>query len=261
MSATQPATRLPNDDDVRLYGFTVGHVDMALSYFLAGEAGQIKVPVTAYLIDHPKGLALFDTGLGARYQRPAGAPAEGIVDLTEGETIDCRLRAIGVDPADIRWIVVSHLHVDHCGGNPYLPNATVIVHQAEYDYGYAEGEGDPLYDKADFDTGQPFLKIAGEYDLFGDGTVVVFPTPGHSPGHQSAAIRTAGAEVVLAGDCCCLRRTLDDLRLPEHCHDADLFLSTLKNLAGMERRGAIIMPSHDPEFWATIPKGVPLALR
>ena len=259
MAAFQtPMTPRMPDDGVRLFGFTVGHIDMALSYFLPGEPGQINVPVTAYLIDHPKGLVLFDSGLGARYQRPVGAVMDGIVDLVEGETIDGRLRAIGVDPADVRWIIVSHLHVDHAGGNAYFPNATVIVQEAEHQYAYNEGEADPLYDRSDYDTGQPFRKITGEYDLFDDGTVLVFPTPGHSAGHQSVKIRTDGAEVVLAGDCCCLRRTLDSLKLPEHCHNADLFLSTLKTLARMEQQGATVFPSHDPDFWSKIPKGVPI---
>ena len=247
-----------SDDGVRLFGFTVGHVHMDLAYFLAGEAGQIVIPVTAYLIDHPRGLALFDSGLGARYERAAGTPMDGIVDLVEGETIDCRLRAIGVDPAEVRWIIASHLHVDHAGGNAYFPNAAVIVQEAEHLHAFTHAEGDPIYDRSDYDTGQPFLKINGEHDLFGDGTVVVFPTPGHTPGHQSAKIRTNGCEVVLAGDCCSLRRSLDDLALPEHCHDADLFLSSLKMLAGMERRGAIVFPSHDPEFWSKVPQAAPI---
>ncbi|MBO9499257.1 MAG: N-acyl homoserine lactonase family protein [Novosphingobium sp.] len=245
-------------DGVKLFGFTVGHIHMDLGYFLAGEAGRITIPVTAYLIDHPKGLALFDSGLGARYARPANTPIDGIVDLAEGETIDCRLRAIGVDPADVRWIVASHLHVDHAGGNAYFPNATVIVQKAEYCHAFGEAEGDPVYDRADYDTGQPFLRIEGEHDLFGDGAVVVFPTPGHTPGHQSAKIRIEGAEVVLAGDCCSLRRSLEDLRLPEHCHDAGLFLSSLRRLAQMKRCGALVIPSHDPEVWAKVPKGVPI---
>ena len=128
MSAITPPTAPPRrGEDVRVYGFTVGHIDLPLSYFLAGEPGQINVPITAYLIDHPKGLVLFDTGLGKRYTRPAGAPQAGIVDLTEGETMDGRLRDIGVDPAEVHWIIVSHLHIDHCGGNSYFPNATVVV--------------------------------------------------------------------------------------------------------------------------------------
>ena len=171
--------------------------------------------------------------------------------------IDARLRAIGVDPADIIWILSSHLHLDHAGGNVLLPNATVIVQANEHDYAFTTT--DQAYHIPEFDTGQPFKRIHGEYDVFGDGTVVLFPTPGHTPGHQSARVRTAGGEVVLASDCCNLKRSLDELRLPDHCHDADQYLATLKGLATMRAGGTRIYYSHDPEFWAGVPQGVPLS--
>jgi glyoxylase-like metal-dependent hydrolase (beta-lactamase superfamily II) len=110
----------------------------------------------------------------------------------------------------------------------------------------------------EFDTGQPFKRIQGEYDVFGDGTVVLFPTPGHTPGHQSARVRTATGEAILASDCCNLKRSLDELHLPDHCHDADQYLARLKSLSAMRARGARIFYSHDPDFWAGVPQGVPL---
>jgi glyoxylase-like metal-dependent hydrolase (beta-lactamase superfamily II) len=241
---------------VRLFAFTVGWMTLNLSFFLAGENGQITFPATAYLIDHPKGMAVFDTGLGPRFLRPAGAPAPKWTDLEEDATIDARLRAIGVDPADIRWILSSHLHTDHAGGHIFLPNATVIVQAAEHDYAF--NGGDRAYHQPEFDTGQTFKLVHGEYDVFGDGTVVLFPTPGHTPGHQSARVRTGRGNIVLASDCCNLKRSLDDLRLPDHCHDADLYLSTLKKLSAMRKQGSRIFYSHDPDFWKTVPQSVPL---
>ena len=86
MSAVEipTAPRKPGEG-VRLFGFTVGYVHMALSFFLEGEPGEVKAPVTAYMIDHPQGLVLFDTGLGKRFVRPAGTRvratgAEGFAD-------------------------------------------------------------------------------------------------------------------------------------------------------------------------------------
>jgi len=258
MSAVEipTAPRKPGEG-VRLFGFTVGHVHMPLAFFLDGEPGEISAPVTAFLIDHPKGLVLFDTGLGSRFARPAGTERDSFIDLEEGQTMEDRVRAIGVDPAEIRWIIVSHFHADHSGGNSRFPNATVIVNEFEHEFARANADG-MLYCLEEFETGQPFLKVSGEHDVFGDGTVVVFPTPGHTPGHQSARVRTDGGDIVLTGDCCNLRRSLDEFRLPDHCHDADQSLASLKLLAGMERRGARIFPSHDPEFWSGIAKNVPI---
>jgi N-acyl homoserine lactone hydrolase len=252
------APRRPGDG-VRLFAFTVGHVHMPVSYFIAGEPGDIKAPVTAFLIDHPKGAVLFDTGLGQRFVRPAGTERESFIDLEAGVTIDERLRAIGVEPEAIRWIIVSHFHTDHAGGNAYFPNATVITQEAEYDYAFHNAGEDPIYELAEYDLGQPFLKIRGEHDLFGDGTIVIFPTLGHTPGHQSAKIRTDTGDVVLTGDCCSLKRSLDEFKLPPSCHDADQFLASLKHLASLRDRGARVIPSHDPVFWETIPQSVPLA--
>ena len=252
-----PAAPRISDAGVRMFGFTVGHVHMSLSFFLDGEAGQIKAPVTAFLIDHPRGLALFDTGLGSRFERPKGSPLEGFIDLEAGDTMAARLRGIGVDASDVRWIIASHLHADHAGGNVDFPNATVVVQESEVDFARAEADG-MLYALEEFDTGQPFLKLHGEHDLFGDGTVIVFPTPGHTPGHQSARVRTDHAEIVLTGDCCSMRRSLEDFRLPDHCHNADQFIGSLHLLRKMQDRGARVFPSHDPDFWAEIPKAVPI---
>lgn len=259
MSAVEipTAPRKPGDG-VRLFGFTVGYVHMPIAFFLAGESGEIKAPVTAFLIDHPRGLVLFDTGLGTRFVRPAGTAPEGFIDLEQGDTIDERMRAIGVEPNEIRWIIVSHLHTDHAGGNCYFPNATVVVQESEHRHAFEDAAEDPIYELAEYDTGQPFLKISGEHDLFGDGTIILFPTGGHTPGHQSAKIRTDGGDVVLTGDCCSLKRSLDEFRLPDHCHDADQFMASLKHLSRLERAGARVFPSHDPGFWETIEKNVPI---
>ncbi|WP_068083971.1 N-acyl homoserine lactonase family protein [Novosphingobium rosa] len=252
------APRRPGDG-VRLFAFTVGHVHMPVSYFIDGEEGEIRAPVTAFLIDHPKGAVLFDTGLGQRFVRPRGTARESFIDLEAGETIDEKLRAIGVEPAEIRWIIVSHFHTDHAGGNAYFPNATIVTQEAEYDYAFNNAGEDPIYEIAEYDLGQPFLKVRGEHDLFGDGTIIIFPTLGHTPGHQSAKIRTDGGDVVLTGDCCSLQRSLDEFKLPASCHDADQFLASLKHLASLRDRGAKVLPSHDPVFWADMPLSVPLS--
>ncbi len=248
--------RDPDDASVRLFAFTCGHIELPLSYFLCGESGQIRIPVTAYLIDHPIALCLFDTGLGAKYRRKTGTPSSGRVDFGEHETIAARLSQIGVAPGDVRWIINSHLHLDHAGGNVLLPNATVIIQEDEWNY--SQAGVDSSYVADELVTGQPLKRLTGEFDLFGDGTVVLMPTPGHTPGHQSVRVRTLGGEVLLAGDCCNLKRSLDELRLPESCHNADRYLDSLKMLRRIRDSGTAIFFSHDPVFWAGVPQATPL---
>lgn len=240
---------------VTLTPFTCGRLTLPLSFLLGDQARTVTVPVTAYLIDHPAGLAVFDSGLGPRSARPIGEALDGPADLEEDALIDTRLRTVGVDPIRVSYILNSHLHSAHAGGNALLPGASVIVQTAEWDHARSTAEGG--YHVPEFDTGQPVMQISGEHDVFGDGSVVLVPTPGHTPGHQSARVQTSHGEVVLAGDACNLRQSLDDQVLPGHASDLNLYRESLQWFQIRERSGATIAFSHDPTFWATVPQSVP----
>lgn len=245
------------DQGVLLYAFTCGYITLPTSYFIGGEEGKTKVPACVFLIDHPSGFTLFDTGFSDRFvglQKGLGK----IVDMPEEHPIADRLRALEVDPADIQWIVNSHLHLDHAGGNHLLPNATIVIQDSEWEFGFS-GK-DSAYATEDFDTGQPVKRITGEHDLYGDGSVILFPTPGHTPGHQSARVLTATGEAVLAGDCCNFRRSLDEMRMPDQVYNADHYRGSLSKLSDLRRAGAKIFFGHDPDFWVTVPQGEPLDL-
>ncbi len=95
--------------------------------------------------------------------------------------------------------------------------------------------------------------LDGALDLFGDGDVVVFPTPGHTPGHQSLRVRLASGSVVLAADCCYLKRTLDALHLPAEAYNRAQMLESLAELRRLRGEGARIFFGHDGEFWRTVP--------
>jgi N-acyl homoserine lactone hydrolase len=204
---------------ISLTPFACGRLTLSQSSLQGGRAGQITVPAMAYLIEHPAALAVFDTGLGPRFARPAGEPLSGPVDLTECELIDAQLRAIGVDPMRVGYILNSHLHAAHAGGNALLPAASVIVQPAAWDH--ARTSNDDCYHAPEFDTGQPVIDITGDHDVFGDGSVVLFPTPGHTPGHQSARVRTGAGEVILAGDSCDLQCPPERPDYSDHGDDLD----------------------------------------
>jgi len=245
------------EEGVLLYAFTCGYITLPTNYFISGEEGKTKVPACVFLIDHPDGLALFDTGFSDRFvglEKGLGK----IVDMPPEHPVADRLRELEVDPAQIKWIINSHLHLDHAGGNHKLPNATVIVQDSEWEFGLSGEDG--AYTTEDFDTGQTVKRITGEHDLFGDGSVILFPTPGHTPGHQSARVRTATGEAVLAGDCCNFRRSLDELRMPDQVYNADHYYGSLQRLSALRRAGAHIFFGHDPDFWATVPQAETLDL-
>jgi N-acyl homoserine lactone hydrolase len=241
-----------------LYAFNCGWFQCRPGFFIEGETGDyLRGPVPAYLIDHPKGRALFDSGMGVRYRREianALPPDKFGLQWFEGQEIAARLRSIDVDPASIDWVINSHLHIDHCGGNASLPDATVIVQRAELEAAGARQEAG-LYETIDYETGQPIKAIDGEHDLFGDGSVRIVPTFGHTPGHQSVIVRLAKGEVLLAGDCCYTERNLDLITMPPSTVDVAAGLRSLERLAALRRAGTRILYGHDGQQWPRIAEG------
>lgn len=246
---------------VELYAHTCGFLTIPHGFLLENVEGSIAVPIPSYLIRHPRGTVLFDSGPNLRTQTDPERYI-GRVGMTfttfhfhPGEEIAARLRAMGVAPEDVTHIVNSHLHYDHSGGNAQIPNADVIIQRPEWEHAMALPDDDPGYRKVDFDTGQRVRRIVGEHDLFGDGSVTCFPTYGHTPGHQSLRVRTPRGEFVLCGDACYLRRSLEQLHLPGVIFDRAATLAVLERFREMQARGARLMFGHDPEFWKTVPQG------
>jgi N-acyl homoserine lactone hydrolase len=152
------------------------------------RAGE-KIVVCGYLIDHPDGLVLLDTGI-----------AEGHEEAEERyhpvrRPLDEALATAGATTDDIRVVVNCHLHLDHCGGNPRFPNTPIFAQQVEFEAAHRE-EDYPIVDLYDFADARYELH-GGEADV-GRGIRVV-PTPGHTPGHQSLVVETDAGRVVLAG--------------------------------------------------------------
>ncbi len=244
---------------MRLHAFTCGWLEGPLSVFLAGESGRIRIPVPCFLIEHPLGVALFDSGLHVQMQDDAAGRLGNLarvfsVQFQSGEEVSARLRAIGVDPERVQFLVNSHLHFDHTGGNAQVPNARLVVQRREWDAGQAaEQIATGAYNPRDYGLGHDLVLIDGEHDLFGDGRVVCLPTYGHTRGHQSLRLRLAGGEVVLTADACYLRRTLEALHLPPLADDAEEMRRSLLRLRALRAAGARLIFGHDPDDWATVP--------
>ena len=245
---------------MQFFAFTCGHVTGERSGFLAGESGKFTVPVPAYLIVHSQGKVLFDTGLNLAIRqekaRLLGPTADSWdIDFPQGTDIASQLARLGIAPADIRYVVNSHLHYDHCGGNAHFPRATLVVHAKEWRAAHrANTQAAGIYHPDDFDHMTSVREVDGELDLFGDGSVVVFPTPGHTPGHQSLRLKLDSGDIVLAADCCYLKQTLDALHLPASVYNREQMLESLGTLRRLQSGGARIFYGHDPEFWKTVPQ-------
>jgi N-acyl homoserine lactone hydrolase len=245
---------------VKIYAMTCGWLTSDLSMMLGGKQGKIHFPVPAYLIDHPRGKVLFDTGMHPQCQHDARSRIGFMADLfsvqfRKGEDIRSRLEELDVSAHKIEFLINSHLHFDHTGGNELVPNAKVIIQKREWEAGHT-----PEFIKAngyapmDYDHGHLIQKVEGEHDLFGDGRIVTIPTFGHTPGHQSLKVRLDSGDIVLTADACYLKETLANLHLPHLVYDRSQMLNSLLLLRKLQKAGARIFYGHDPEFWAGVPQ-------
>jgi N-acyl homoserine lactone hydrolase len=246
---------------LNVYAFTCGWLEGDLGHLMEGGEGRVRLPIPAYLIEHPKGRALFDTGMHPECQHaPAsrvGARIAGLFDFDyhAGEEIAARLVALGRDPAKIDLVINSHFHFDHCGGNAQIPNATLLVQRREWEAGMdPDAAARSGFNPRDFDLGHKLCLLDGEHDVFGDGAVTCLPTHGHTPGHQSLRLRLPAGDIVLAADSCYFCRTLRERRLPRFAFDKDMMRQTLDRLAALEAAGARIFFGHDPVFWQSVPQ-------
>jgi N-acyl homoserine lactone hydrolase len=219
---------------VKLFALTCGTLTGEFAHLMEGGEGDITVPIPVFLIEHPKGRALFDTGLHPDCQHdPAGRLGRRLAGLFKigfrpGEEVSARLEAIDRDPGKIDLVINSHFHFDHVGGNALIPNATMLVQRREWEAGMdPDSAARREFNPRDFDLGHKLRLIDGEHDVFGDGRVTCLPTHGHTPGHQSLRLRLDSGEIVLAADSCYFCRTLRERRLPRFAYDREAMLASL----------------------------------
>jgi N-acyl homoserine lactone hydrolase len=155
-----------------------------------------------FLVMHPKGILLFDTGLmDAQVGRPIYENMVGYEGQLKTTTLKGELANIGVTPAMITYLAISHSHWDHVGnGNDYA-GSTWLARKPEYDVMFGPGANVAALKNYAGLAKAPIKYIEGDHDVFGDGSVILLSTPGHTPGHQSLYIKlTNTGGVVVSGD-------------------------------------------------------------
>lgn len=229
------------------------------------------VPIPAFLIRHPTaGLALVDTGL---HPSVASDPKQNLgrmmgryFSLEKGADVPSQLRERGIEPDHIRVVILTHLHLDHASAISEFPQATFVLSAEEWDAatgsrigqieGYAKAQFDHAFDyrTIDYDHDPSIVSygpLARTFDLFGDGSVRLAFTPGHSLGHQSVVCRLAQRDFLIAGDAVFNWRQLEGAGEPFRVPDHHSWARSLREIQDLRRQYpyTVVVPGHDMSFW------------
>ncbi|MEX0620714.1 MAG: N-acyl homoserine lactonase family protein [Solirubrobacterales bacterium] len=253
-----------------------------------GEVGALKVlrstgpenpaiPIPAFLIRHPKaGNILIDTGL---HPSIASDPSENLGRLgawmcqpeqEAGMDVPARLRERGIGPSAIRLVLLTHLHLDHASAIADFPESTFIVSEPEWkeatsgllpilrayrrqQYDYAFDFRTVNFDGANVSSYSSFGRTL---DLFGDGSVRLASTPGHTAGHMSVIVRLRNSDLVIAGDALFREEQLrPEADSPGRMQDSHNYRRSLQEIRLFHAQypEAVITPGHDPAFYENAP--------
>jgi N-acyl homoserine lactone hydrolase len=238
---------------VRLYVFDNGVIkglDPATFHFKKEELATTDMVVCSYLIVHPKGTLMWDTGAIPDADLKADGSPVTQERFTATKTLKSQLAAVGYTPKDITYFGLSHYHVDHIANADDFAGSTWLVQQPERDAMFAEKGGASTTQRAKYialkDSKTKILN-GQDYDVFGDGTVVIKAAYGHTPGHQVVYLKLAKTgPILLAGDLYHYQEERNTDKTPTFEFDRDESLASRAAIeAFIKKTGAQLWIEHD----------------
>jgi glyoxylase-like metal-dependent hydrolase (beta-lactamase superfamily II) len=241
-------------------------------WLLTSKRWTAPRPINVYVIEHEQGLVLFDTGQDQASVTNSDYFPKGVIGWLYGrlakfaispdETLTASLQRIGYDITDVKLAVLSHLHQDHIGGLRKLTNAEIIVSQAEWQtlqqhdavlQGLMRNHVDLpnlnwRYIDFEAQSGEQVDGFTSSVDIFEDGSLVLLPTPGHTPGSMSLLVRREGkAPLVMVGDLTYDVELMKQGRVPGVGKKQGLQQATKTvNALRDTYPGLVVLPAHDP---------------
>ncbi len=241
---------------------------------LLDRAWTEPLPIYAWAIETPKGVVLVDTGETARTSEPGYFPRwhpyfrlAVQLDVTEEQEVGPQLLKVGIRPDDVRTVILTHLHTDHAGGLHHFPKSEILVFDEELTR--AKGFAGRLRGYLPNRWPQWFAprsivfesKALGPFDrshlVTSDGTVVIVPTPGHTPGHVSVVVVDGDVNYFLAGDTTYTQQSLVEEQVDGVSPSEAVSLRTMRRIVQYARiQPMIYLPAHDPGSGDRLANGI-----
>lgn len=274
-----PPVSITTRSGVRIHGIQTGFVAIKTAHarlqgvaplrllsIIADPRWTALLPILAWVIDHPEGLIVIDTGeLAAATDIDsymASDPANRWffkrnlpLFITPAEELAPQMRGLGLDPAAVRTVIMTHLHGDHAGGLGFFPNAEFLVARDEFvghrrqPMGAVASLWPPGFAPRLIDySGPPLDPFPATFPVTNAGDLLIVPTPGHSYGHQSVILRDGERSYFFAGDLAFSSAQLHEQGLQGIAQDLGKARETLqRTLAFTRRTPTIVLPTHDPQ--------------
>lgn len=243
----------------RLWALDGATMTLENSLLVVGGQGQLTVPLPTFVIEHERGLVLFDTGL---VPEAAGDPSavygewfaeHAGIAFTLDQRVDRQLEAIGYRTDDITHVVLSHSHLDHTGGLGHFPNAEFFVIEGELPYAHwPYPAAAAFFRPADLEPVRAigWNEVSGDHDLFGDGSIVLLHCPGHTPGNGSLLVRLPERTIILSGDTVHTRGALEADLPASPDANTELAVRSVRRIKHLAKSlDATIWITHDPNEW------------
>lgn len=256
--------------DVEVYAFHCGILKTQTQYILKDTRVGVPfdIPVPFFLIRHGADWVAYDLGNNAQVAvDPVKYWSKAVCDaympvMEPHEEFSVQIKKLGLTPEKLHAVILSHGHLDHCGALEDFAGTSVPLYFQHSELEWIKKQiatgKQTAYIPADFDklSEVNVQTLDGHFDVFGDRSVIVFPTPGHTPGHQSVLVKTSsGDNLILAQDACYTLENLFASIPPGLAHDIPDAMVNIHHFNAMSILGGQIVPPHDPDWWSGKPLG------
>ena len=224
------------NSNLRLYVFDCGSIKFQdISNFgLSNNATQVReLFVPCYLIEHKKGRLLWDAGL------PLDIVGKGVITVRPGieqlykVSLLEQLQSLAVHPDEIDFIAMSHMHSDHVGAAERFIQSTLLIQEEEFEAAFTNVSNFPVFDISNYQEleNNKRVTLTGNFDVFGDGSVIIISAPGHTPGHQVLLLRLKNyGPILLSGDLYHFVKSRELKAIPAFNTDAEKTLESMKKI-------------------------------